>query len=384
MNTIKLKTDIVYGQGSIDNIRNIKGKKAFIVTDKTMIETGLITELTYLLDEIKVNWTIYSDIIPDPDMKIIEAGLERIVEFSPDTLIALGGGSSMDSAKAILYFYRSLIDRLTDRDYRKDIEFIAIPTTSGTGSEVTSYSVITDSIRNVKVPIVDDSMMPDVAILDWNFTKTVPKAIAAHTGMDVLTHAIEAYVGKNGSTFTNPYALESIKIIYENLLAIYNRQEDEEILAYRRGQVHKASTMAGIAFNNAGLGINHSLAHAVGGAFHLPHGMANAILLPYVIEFNARDEATREKYCEIGRFLGFPDLEDGLMLVAFIESIKLLNEKLGIPSKLGDTSITEEEFKLTLQLMATKAINDFCTATNPVDVELEDLKEIFKTAYYGK
>lgn len=384
MNTIKLKTDIVYGQGSIDNIRNIKGKKAFIVTDKTMIETGLITELTYLLDEIKVDWTIYSDIIPDPDMKIIEAGLERIVEFSPDTLIALGGGSSMDSAKAILYFYRSLIDRLTDKDYRKDIEFIAIPTTSGTGSEVTSYSVITDRIRNVKVPIVDDSMMPDMAILDWNFTKTVPKTIAAHTGMDVLTHAIEAYVGKNRSTFTNPYALEPIKIIYENLLAIYNRQEDEETLVYRRGQVHKASTMAGIAFNNAGLGINHSLAHAVGGAFHLPHGMANAILLPYVIEFNARDEATRKKYCEIGKFLGFPDLEDEVMIVAFIESIKLLNEKLGIPSKLEDTSITEEDFKLTLQLMATKAINDFCTATNPVDVQIEDLKDIFKRAYYGK
>lgn len=222
MNTIKLKTDLVYGRNSIDRVKNIRGNRVFIVTDKTMITTGVITNLTYLLDEIKVNWKIYSDVIPDPDMEAIENGLREIVEFAPDTIIALGGGSSIDSAKAILYFYKSMLSRISRNEYDKPIEFIAIPTTSGTGSEVTSYSVITDRIRNVKIPLVDDSMLPDVAILDWELTKTVPRPVVANTGMDVLTHAIEAYVGKNHSVFTDVYALKAIKMVYENLLNVYN------------------------------------------------------------------------------------------------------------------------------------------------------------------
>lgn len=381
MNDFKIKTDIIYGENSIDNIENIQGKKVFIVTDSTMIKTGTITKITYMLDNIGVDWILFSDVRPDPTMAIVEAGLRKLVDFVPDTVITLGGGSSIDTAKAIIYFYKSLLARVTDREFEKKLDFIAIPTTSGTGSEVTSYSVITDDVTGLKIPLVDDNMLPTVAILDSNLTRTVPKHVAAHTGMDVLTHAIEAHVATGRSEFTDAYAIKAIELVYKNLLSIYN--DDEKVEDIKRCNLHKASTMAGIAFNNAGLGINHSLAHALGGKFHLPHGMTNAILLPYVIRYNSRDEKTKEKYGEISKMLGFPDMDKDLLVEALIKSIEVLKEKMNIPRNLIEAEIMEDNFLNALDEVAEKAMGDFCTSTSPVPVNEEELKKILKEVYYG-
>jgi len=382
MNDFKIKTDIIYGENSINNIQKIKGNKIFIVTDATMIRTGTITKITYMLDNLGVDWFLFSDVKPDPTMDIVENGLKKLVDFVPDTVITLGGGSSIDTAKAIIYFYKSLLSRISSGEFNKKLEFIAIPTTSGTGSEVTSYSVITDEKTGVKIPLVDDNMLPDIAILDSNLTKTVPKNVIAHTGMDVLTHGIEAYVATNRSEFSNAYGLKAIELVYKNLLSIYD--DDDKIEDEKRCRLHQASTMAGIAFNNAGLGINHSLAHAIGGTFHLPHGMTNAILLPYIIKFNSRDELTRKRYGEIASMLGFPEMSDDLLVEAFIRSIEILKEKMGIPRTLKDADINEEIFIESLDELASKAINDFCTKTTPLKAGKEELKEILREVYFGK
>ncbi len=382
MKNFKIKTDIIYGEDSINNIENIKGTRIFIVTDATMIRTGIITKITYILDNLGVDWLLFSDVKPDPTMGIVEKGLKKLVEFVPDTVITLGGGSSIDTAKAIIYFYKSMLLKITNGEYNKKLEFIAIPTTSGTGSEVTSYSVITDEKTGGKIPLVNDNMLPDIAILDSDLTRTVPKNVVAHTGMDVLTHAIEAYVATNRSEFSDAYALKAIEIVYKNLLSIYS--DDDKLEDSRRDKMHQGSTMAGIAFNNAGLGVNHSLAHAIGGKFHLAHGMTNAILLPYVIRFNSRDENTASRYGTIAKSLGFPQMSDELLVEALITSIEILKEKMEIPKNFRDAGIKEVDYIGSLDELVAKAMKDFCSKTTPVELEEENLKELLKSVYYGE
>ncbi|MCG4585477.1 iron-containing alcohol dehydrogenase, partial [Anaerosalibacter bizertensis] len=290
MKKFKLNTEIYYEINSIEKLKDIKRKRAYIVTDELMVELGNIAKITYILDDNNIDWCLFDKVVPDPTVDVIKKGLHEMIDFKPDTIIAIGGGSSIDTAKGILYFYMKILEKLIDKNSIKKPLFIAIPTTSGTGSEVTSYSVITDGENNVKIPIISDDMVPDIAIIDCNFTKTVPPSVTADTGLDVLTHAIEAYVARGSSGYTDIYAEKAIKHVFSYLLKAYSDGNNIEA----REKMHDASCMAGIAFTNAGLGINHSLAHALGAKFHIPHGKANAILLPYIIEYNSGISEDRE------------------------------------------------------------------------------------------
>ncbi|HHV26689.1 iron-containing alcohol dehydrogenase [Anaerosalibacter bizertensis] len=382
MKKFKLNTEIYYEINSIEKLKDIKRKRAYIVTDELMVELGNIAKITYILDDNNIDWCLFDKVVPDPTVDVIKKGLHEMIDFKPDTIIAIGGGSSIDTAKGILYFYMKILEKLIDKNSIKKPLFIAIPTTSGTGSEVTSYSVITDGENNVKIPIISDDMVPDIAIIDCNFTKTVPPSVTADTGLDVLTHAIEAYVARGASGYTDIYAEKAIKHVFSYLLKAYSDGNNIE----SREKMHDASCMAGIAFTNAGLGINHSLAHALGAKFHIPHGKANAILLPYIIEYNSGISEDRElgiakRYCEISKILGFPSSTTNEGVLSLIEGIKILKEKMDVPNTLSEMGIKEDDFRQAIDEIVEKAMNDACTSSNPRDVKEEDLKVILNKAY---
>ena len=252
---------------------------------------------------------------------------------------------------------------------------LAIPTTSGTGSEVTSIAVITDKEHGVKIPLRDESLIPDIAVLDARFTRTVPPSVTAATGMDVLTHAIEAYITRNHNAFTDLLAVQAINYVFKFLLRAYKHMEDMEA----REMMLLGSCMAGMAFNNSGLGITHSMAHALGGHFHVPHGLANAVLLPYAIRFNSFDAGVRCR--ELARVIGLPheNVEEGTK--SLIYAIDTLNDAMGIPARIRDLRIDEKAFFAAVDVMAAHALEDLCTATNPRRPSLGDLKELFAQAW---
>lgn len=380
--------------------------KAFIVTDPSMVKFGYVDKVLYYLRKRKeyVHCEIFSDVEPDPDIQTIYRGVEAMKRFQPDVIIALGGGSSMDAAKGMWLFYenpdldfKSLT--LKFMDIRKRIikfphmgrkaKLVAIPTTSGTGSEVTSFAVISDKEASVKYPLADYELTPDVAIIDPDFVMSVPKSITADTGMDVLTHAIEAYVSTFASDYTDGLALHAIKLVFENLIESYENPSSRKA----REKMHNASCIAGMAFSNAFLGINHSMAHKLGGEFHIPHGRANAILLPYVIEYNAQKPTkfvsfpkyetfiADKRYAEIARHVGlkFETTEEGV--AALVAAIRSLNEKLHIPTKVSENSISEKDYFRDLEGLSVKAFEDQCTGTNPRSPLVSEIKEIFEKIY---
>lgn len=389
MNFFSVGPKVYFGEGSLKELRNIKCKRALIVTDAFMVSSGLIKSVTKHLDASGTDYEIFSEIVPDPPIEVVAKGIKAMDKYNPDALIALGGGSAIDAAKAISYF-RNLVKvgLSSGLEILKPI-FIAIPTTSGTGSEVTSFSVITDKKLNVKYPLVDESMVPDMAILDADMVKSVPKSITADTGMDVLTHAVEAYVSKNASDYTDALAEKAIKLVFRNLKPAYKDGGNMDA----RDKMHNASCIAGLAFTNASLGINHSMAHILGGRFHIPHGKANALLLPYVIEFNAnlRTSSANEyteaavKYAEIARFLGLTNsnsVREGVK--ALILGVKSLIKSLEIPNKLKDLNISEKDFEDNILEMCEIALKDGCTPTNPRGADQEELVQLFRKAYYGR
>ena len=300
MKEFRLQPKILFGEDSLDYLKTLEYKKVMIVTDEVMTQlklTDFVTNSLSSTTEIK----IFDKVEPNPSMTTIENGLKDFIDFEPQCIIALGGGSPIDACKAILYFSYELYKKLK---VNKKVFFIAIPTTSGTGSEVTSYSVVTKGEH--KIALANDLMLPDVALLSTKFLGALPAKVVADTGMDVLTHALEAYVSTNTNPFASSLAIKSIKLIFENLVTHYN---DRKIEAPKEN-VQFASCMAGIAFDNSSLGINHSIAHTVGAKFHIAHGRANAIIMPYVIEVNTE---ANKKYCEVSRELGLPagNVEEG-------------------------------------------------------------------------
>jgi 1-propanol dehydrogenase len=386
MKQFLLGPKLYYGANSLEYIRNIEADKIFIVADEMMVKIGIVEKVTKLLSEEGKSYVIFSEVEPDPSLETVEKGLTMLVREEPGCIIAIGGGSPIDAAKAMLLLSIRVQERVTREACGMKPQFVAIPTTSGTGSEVTSYAVVTDRTNCVKIPLSDPLMYPDIAILDEGLTKTVPPSVSADTGMDVLTHAIEAYVSKQASDITDMYAEKAIKDVCKNLLKVYRFGEDLEA----RGKLHVASCMAGIAFTNAALGINHSLAHTLGGRFHLPHGRSNAILLPYVIAYNAglfdgsvETSKVAKKYASISFMLGFPcsSTEEGVK--SLIAHIVELNKKMGIPLHLQECKIDEAEFERALPEMACSALHDICTTGNPKDVTKEDLQQLLKLIYKG-
>lgn len=351
--------------------------KALIVTDQFMAQSQMTDYLTVPMMKAGVEYRIFDEVKPDPDIATITKGVSIMTEFQPDVIFALGGGSPIDAAKAINYL-------AWKGGMGKKCYFTAVPTTSGTGSEVTSFAVISDPATKSKYPLISDDLLPDAAVLDARLTESVPASITADTGIDVFTHAIEAFVSINNNDFTDAAAEKAVKLVRSNLLTAY--RDPHNLVA--RQKMHHASCLAGMAFSNAGLGLNHGMAHTLGAHFHIPHGKANAMVLPYVMSFNCgcqdglREEAKR--YARLARACFVES--DSVRQSAFnmIRSTKQLIRNLGFPESLRDMKIDEREYKAALDEMAEAALADRCTATNPRVPTKDDIKEMFMEAYIGR
>jgi acetaldehyde dehydrogenase/alcohol dehydrogenase len=409
MQWFKIPPRIYFEKGSIQYLENMPGiKRAFIVTDPMMVKLGYVDKALYYLRKRAehVHCEIFSDVEPDPSVETIRRGVDAMSLFAPDVIIALGGGSAIDAAKGMWLFYENPDTdfdglRLKFLDIRKrafhfpnlgkKAQMVAIPTTSGTGSEVTSFSVITDKEHgNIKYPLADYELTPDVAIIDPQFVARVPKSIAADTGMDVLTHAVEAYVSVLASDFTNGLAMKAIELIFKYLPRSYADEND----TVAREKVHNASCIAGMAFTNAFLGINHSLAHKLGGEFHIPHGRANAVLLPHVIAYNAKkpdkfpifpkysEYVADYRYAQIAHQLrlGGNTMEEEIE--ALIEAVLKLMVTLNVPMSIKACGVDEKVFLDKLPTLAEHAFEDQCTTSNPRYPLITDLEELYRKAYY--
>ncbi len=371
--TFSSKTEIKLGDGLKDAL--VGSSKVLIITDHFMVQSKMTEYITRHLEGVP--HTIFSEVKPNPDVKTVVKGVEVLLDFRPDTVVALGGGSPIDAAKGMIFFAHQ-------QDSSVKVKFIAIPTTSGTGSEVTKFAVITDTDTDTKYPLVDESMLPEIAILDAELTKSVPRTITSDTGMDVLTHAIEAFVCTARNDFTDALAEKAIKLANKFLIQVFVSPDNVEL----RQRMHNASCLAGIAFSNSGLGINHSMAHTLGAHFHIPHGKANALLLPYVIAFNAGlyDTLTEanKRYAKVARLIWLDCANERQSTMNLIRAMRNYISKLNIPASIKAAGVTRQDFDKVLPLMVESAFNDPCTSTNPRECTREELRELFIRAYEGK
>jgi alcohol dehydrogenase class IV len=378
-----LPRDVYYGKGSLEQLKTLKGKKAVLVLGGgSMKKFGFVDKALSYLNEAGIEVKLIEGVEPDPSVETVFKGAEVMRNFNPDWIIAIGGGSPIDAAKAMWVFYEhpeknfdDIKDPFTIPELRSKAKFLAIPSTSGTATEVTAFSVITDYKTEIKYPLADFNITPDVAIVDSELAETMPPKLTAHTGMDALTHAIEAYVATLHSPFTDPLAMQAIEMINEYLLKSY--EGDVEA----REQMHYAQCLAGMAFSNALLGITHSMAHKTGAVFHIPHGCANAIYLPYVIDFNKK--SALDRYAKISKRLGLNGQTDDELVDSLTNLIKELNKKMSIPCTLKEYGIDEEEFKSKVDLISERAIGDACTGSNPRQLSKDEMKKIFECVYYG-
>lgn len=373
----KMAAKIITGVDALATIQTLSLKRVLIVCDPFMEENGIAEKISQSLQEKNVCCSIFSEIIPDPTIEVVTKGLMAAIKLKPDGLIALGGGSAMDAAKVIRHIY-------TIAEKNTSMQLICVPTTSGTGSEVTSFAVISDPKNQSKYALVNDQMIPDLAILDPTLIVSVPKSVTADTGIDVFTHCMEALASTDATDFTDAASEKALKIIWKDLVAVVN---DGENLALRE-QVHNASCLAGIAFSEASLGICHSLAHALGGTFHIPHGRANALLLPHVIRYNAGLELEKETpslatYQRIANILGFQAGTPKATVHAMINGLNRQLKQLGISSLITDYGIDLEEFLAAIPEMAVKAMDDKCTITNPRKPNLQELEQLYKRLLRG-
>lgn len=405
----KVPSQIFFEKNSIQMLASIpKISKAFIVTSGSSLGKGFVDKVIYYLDKNpnKVQYEIFSEIEPEPSIETVMKGADRMRGFQPDVVIALGGGSVMDAAKAMWLFYEhpetdfhSLTKKFFDPNkrvvkfpvLRGKAKFVAIPTTSGTGSEVTAFSVITDKKANIKYPLADFQLTPDVAIIDPQFVMSVPKHVTADTGMDVLTHAIEAYVSVLANDYTDGLALKAIQLVFEYLPRAYRDGSDE----LAREKMHNASTIAGMAFANSFLGINHSLAHVLGAEFTIPHGRANAILLPHVIRYNSAKPnkfmtypkyeyfIADKRYCEIAKILGLPASTTEEGIESLIHAITKLAKELDIQMSIEGNGVSKSVFESKVLEMAERAFDDQDTIANPKQPFVSELAEIYQRAFKG-
>lgn len=394
-----LPRDLYHGKGALENLKTLKGKKAIIVVGGgSMKRNGFLQKAEDYLKEAGMEVKLLEGVEPDPSVTTVMNGAQTMLEYEPDWIVAMGGGSPIDAAKAMWIKYEYPECTFEDMckvfgipELRKKAHFCAIPSTSGTATEVTAFSIITDYDKGIKYPIADFEITPDVAIVDPDLAETMPQKLTAHTGMDALTHAIEAYVSTANCNYTDPLAIHAIELIQANLIDSYNG----DMVA--RDTMHDAQCLAGMAFSNALLGIVHSMAHKTGAAFadygaHIIHGAANAMYLPKVIAYNAKDETAKKRYGVIADYMHLGGSNDDEKVKLLIEYVRGMNDKLNIPHGIkhyGADSypteqgfVPEEVFLERLPEIAKNAIADACTGSNPRQPSQEEMEKLLKCCYY--
>ena len=397
MGRFTLPRDLYHGAGSLETLKTLTGKKAIVVVGGgSMKRFGFLDKAVAYLKEAGMEVQLFEGVEPDPSVETVMKGAEAMRQFEPDWIVAMGGGSPIDAAKAMWVFYEypsttfeEIITPFSFPTLRTKAKFCAIPSTSGTATEVTAFSVITDYHKGIKYPLADFNITPDVAIVDPELAETMPKKLVAHTGMDAMTHAIEAYVSTLHCNYTDPLALHAIKMIHNNLKKSYDGDMEA------RAAMHDAQCLAGMAFSNALLGIVHSMAHKTGAAYtgdHIIHGCANAMYLPKVIKYNSKNGEAAERYAEIASFIGLSGATTEAKVDALIAELRAMNDQLDIPQgiknygKSGvktDTSIIDEkEFLEKLPEVARNAIADACTGSNPRQPSQEEMEKLLKACYY--
>ena len=380
-----LPRDLYHGKGALDALKDLDGKRAIVVVGGgSMKRFGFLDKVEANLKAAGMEVSLFEGVEPDPSVETVMKGAEAMRQFQPDWIVAIGGGSPIDAAKAMWAFYEypettfeQLITPFSFPKLRTKARFCAIPSTSGTATEVTAFSVITDYAKGIKYPLADFNITPDVAIIDPALAETMPASLTAHTGMDALTHAIEAYVSTLHTVFTDPLALKAIHIVEKDLLKSYHGD-----MACRE-EMHYGQCLAGMAFSNALLGIVHSMAHKTGAAYsggHIVHGCANAMYLPKVIAYNAKEPEAEKRYGEIAAFLGLEPTSKAL-----IAHIKAMNAKLDIPACIRDYEggiIDEKEFLDKLPQVAELAVGDACTGSNPRAITPAEMEKLLKCCFY--
>ena len=397
MGRFTLPRDLYHGAGSLETLKTLTGKKAIVVVGGgSMKRFGFLDKAVAYLKEAGMEVQLFEGVEPDPSVETVMKGAEAMRAFEPDWIVAMGGGSPIDAAKAMWVFYEypdttfeEIITPFSFPTLRTKAKFCAIPSTSGTATEVTAFSVITDYHKGIKYPLADFNITPDVAIVDPELAETMPKKLVAHTGMDAMTHAIEAYVSTLHCNYTDPLALHAIKMIHNNLKKSYDGDMDA------RAAMHDAQCLAGMAFSNALLGIVHSMAHKTGAAYagdHIIHGCANAMYLPKVIKYNSKNAEAAERYAEIASFIGLSGATTEEKVDALIAELRSMNDQLDIPQGIknygksgvkADVSIIDEkEFLEKLPEVAKNAIADACTGSNPRQPSQEEMEKLLKACYY--
>ena len=385
-----LPRDLYHGAGSIDALKTLVGHKAMVVVGGgSMKRFGFLDKVVANLEEAGMEVKLFEGVEPDPSVTTVMKGAAAMTEFQPDWIVSIGGGSPIDAAKAMWTFYEypdvtfeSLCIPFNFPTLRTKARFCAIPSTSGTATEVTAFSVITDYEKGIKYPLADFNITPDVAIVDPDLAQTMPPKLTAHTGMDALTHAMEAYVALFNSDYTDPLALHAIKMVCQYLAPSFAGDKEA------RAKMHNAQCLAGMAFSNALLGIVHSMAHKTGAAYsggHIVHGCANAMYLPKVIRFNAVDPVAAQRYADIAICMGLTGDTNEILIDALIKQINKMNKDLGIPSCIKDYEggiIDEKEFLEKLPAIAELAIGDACTGSNPRAITAPEMEKLLKCCYY--
>ena len=382
-----LPRDLYHGENALEALKTLEGKRAIVVVGGgSMKRFGFLDKVCDYLKEANMEVSLFEGVEPDPSVETVMKGAEAMRQFQPDWIVAIGGGSPIDAAKAMWAFYEypdttfeQLCIPFNFPKLRTKARFCAIPSTSGTATEVTAFSVITDYHKGVKYPLADFNITPDVAIVDPALAETMPKKLTAHTGMDAMTHAIEAYVSTLHCDYTDPLALHAIKMISHDLVDSYNGDTAAS------ARMHNAQCLAGMAFSNALLGIVHSMAHKTGAAYsggHIVHGCANAMYLPKVIKFNSKNPEADKRYAEIAASLGLEPTTDAL-----IAHIKKMNQQLDIPSCIRDYEggiIDEKEFLEKLPQVAELAVGDACTGSNPRSITPAEMEKLLKCCFYDE
>lgn len=379
MKEFHINTEIFFGENALDRLSQLTYERVLLVSDPFVVKSGLVKLLTSRLEAARIEYDLFTDIVPDPPIEKVIAGVSAALKTHAPCMIAVGGGSAIDSAKAIRKFANQI-----EPAYFPHL--IAVPTTSGTGSEVTCFAVLSDPEKGRKYPLASEDLIPDEAILDEVLVKSVPASVTADTGMDVLTHAIEAYVSTANNEFSGALAEKAVEIAGQFLIRSYSSCED----THARRKMHIASCLAGLAFNSASLGLNHGMAHQLGAHFHIPHGRANAILLPYIIEYNSRVKPTNRsqkeydpcvrKYCNLARILGVSNMNEVTTVRSLISYMHFLNSDMQIPSRVSEAcpNLTEAEYLAAIESMAEAALCDGCTATNPRTPTKEEVMELYR------